>query len=101
VTQAGRIVLAKMLNIGNLKKSDIIIIGKYKYLIYKITKKMVDLLPIDELFEEEGSVELIPKLSVATESIDNYTKLDSYEILCLLNQTNPLIVESLEYFLEN
>jgi hypothetical protein len=44
--------------------------------------------------------DFIPKISICKDILINYEKLDSFEILCLLNQSNPLVKEMLELFLD-
>jgi hypothetical protein len=84
-----------------IERADIIVVGNHKYVIHKITRKNIELLPIDLLLESDESIDLIPKLTISQESLSSYTKVDNYELLYLLNQKNPLIVEALSYFLEN
>lgn len=86
---------------GTIKRSDIIMVGSHKYVVHKITRKTVELLPIDLLLETDKKIDLVPKLVMPIENIPEYTKVDSHELLCLLNQKNPLIIEALRYYLEN
>jgi len=89
------------INNDKLNKLDIILINEYKYIVYRVTRKSVELLPISNLLGRERPIDVIPKISIDIDSLGPYEKIDRYEILYLLNQTNPLIIESLEYFFEN
>lgn len=82
-----------------LKKNEIIKIGKYKYVVYKLGKDSVELLPIDEMLESKDISPIIPKIKVGKEYLKTYQKMDNYELLWLLNQPNPLIREVIESFL--
>ncbi len=85
----------------SLKKTDLIKIGDYKYLIYKCRKDSFEILPIDKMLNGSDAIsDFIPKISICKDILINYEKLDSFEILCLLNQSNPLVKEMLELFLD-
>lgn len=86
---------------NNLKRADFILIGNYKYLVYKTNKKSVELLPINYLMDTEGIVEMIPRMKVDYTALENYKKIDNNELYLLINQTNPLIQELLEIMFEN
>lgn len=81
-----------------LSRADIIKVGKFKYLIYKASRSNLVILPIDKLLEGEH-VNLIPKITVERKSIFGYELLDRYDILYLVGRKNPLINETIEYFI--
>ena len=82
-----------------LKRFDIIKVDKSKYIVYELTKTLAYLLPIDFILENSKPAELVPQFLVSRKSLAGYEKLDSDELLYLINQKNPLIVEALENFL--
>jgi hypothetical protein len=96
---ARKIVLSKIKKL-TLKKHDVVRVGKYKYVVYKFGRSSVDLIPIDVMLDGDEPVPVVPKMTVDKNLLVKHEKLDSIELLFLLNQTNPLIREVLEDYLE-
>ena len=84
----------------NLQRSDIIIIGDYKYLIYSLKKENVELLPISDILNGED-ISVIPKILACYASLEEHSKVDRFELFCLMDQNNPLIKIALENFLKD
>lgn len=84
-----------------LRKFDLIQVGKYKYIVFDIKRNTVDLLPIDNLLDNDKPIDMIPMFSFEKKTISSHIKIDSNEFFYLLNQTNPLVIEALKSFLEN
>jgi hypothetical protein len=85
----------------NLKRNDILKIGKYKYVVYKIGKKQIELLPIDEMLSKNSGVDFVPNIRISKEKINPHQKLDNFELFLLINQKNPLIRQVVERFLDS
>ncbi len=83
----------------DLKIYDMIKIGERKYLVLTLKKEKITLLPIDNFLKEGGEGEMITKLSLKYEVLNEYQKIDQTDLLYLLNEKNPLIKKALEYLL--
>lgn len=94
-----KIALSKIKKL-TLKKHDVVRIGKYKYVVYKFGKLSIDLIPIDTMLDEDEPTLVVPKITVDKNLLTKHEKLDSIELLFLLNQTNPLIRKVVEDYLE-
>ena len=93
--------MVKKKKTGKFGKSDIVLIGKHKYLVYSVNSKMAEILPLDSFSKNVEKLSIVPKMTISTKDLNTYTKVDSFELYCLLNEKNPLLLETLEYFLEN
>ena len=85
-----------------LKKTNLIKIGQNKYLIYRCKKESFEIVPIDGFLDNSKySTDFVPIINISKNNIISYERLDDYEILCLVNQKNPLIKGLVEKFLDN
>lgn len=83
-----------------LQRSDIIIIENYKYLIYSLNKDNVELLPIDAILNGED-IPVVPRIIMDYSHLEQHSKVDRFELFCLMDQNNPLIKIALENFLKD
>ena len=86
---------------NELKKSNVIEIDGYKFIIHKVSKEYVEVLPITHLDDPSCNSGLIPRMKVMKVNLSHYKKLDDIELLYLVNVRSPLVIEAIEYFLEN
>lgn len=84
----------------DLQSSDIILLGNQKYIVYSLKKDIIELLPITLLLDGENP-DIIPKIIIPYASLEKYSKIDKYELFCLINQNSPLIKEVVENYLKN
>lgn len=89
------------LNNNSLKRNDVVRFGEYKYVVYKSTRQYLELLPIDTMLNGDEVVYFIPKITLKKSDVVEHEKVDNFELMYLLNQTNPLIKEILEEYLES
>lgn len=81
----------------DLSQNDIILIDKYKYIVYEMKKDAIVLLPIDDMLNDvDYRPTLIPKIEVTYLTLKDYKKVNNSEIFCLLNQSNFLIQKLLK-----
>jgi hypothetical protein len=85
----------------SLKKNDVLKIGRYKYIVYKISKGNIDLLPMNPMLESDHPLDFIPKIRAEVCKLKNHEVVDNYELFYLLNQKSPLVKEVLNSFFEN
>ena len=57
-----------------LKKNEIIKVGEYKYVVYKLGKISVDLLPIDEMLAGTKNGSIIPIIKIKKDLIKKHQK---------------------------
>lgn len=92
--------MSKKIKNLTLKKNDVVKVGNYKYIVYRFRKDNVELIPIDNMLESDDPVKFVPKMTIEKCLLTNHKKLDNWILFYLLNQTNPMIKEVLEKFLE-
>lgn len=87
----------------NIYKSDIIMIDDYKFIVYNIGTKYIELLPISQILESEHDKghDIVPRMKLKKNNISKYKKIDNFEIYLLMNNKNSLIIETIAHFLEN
>jgi hypothetical protein len=84
-----------------LRKTNLIKIGEYKYLIYRCKKHSLEIVPVDGFLNDPKNMsDFVPIINISKDHMANYEKLDDYEILCLINQKNPLIKGLVQNFLD-
>ena len=88
-------------NSSPIEQYDLIMLNDQKFLITKIGKTQVDIFPIDIFLEDDIEDKLILKLSVEHSIVNQSQKLDSCDLLYLINESNPIIKRALhELFYE-
>lgn len=80
-----------------LKKNDLIQIEDEKFLVVSMNKLHVELLPMNVFFDDNlvgGDSNL--KFKIRKVCLHEYEILDSFELLYLLNETNPILKKAIQ-----
>jgi hypothetical protein len=88
-------------NDTKINQYDVIDICDRKYLVVKIGKKSAEIFPIDDFLNGIDEYRGVLKMCVNKDVIKMSVKSDEEEILCLINENNPIIRQALhELFYE-
>lgn len=85
----------------DVKKSDIILIEKVKYLVCNTSKSKIFLLPIQPILDGETESNLIPQISIDRNQLREYTLSDKFDLFYLIGDKNSLVRSTLQCFFDN